>query len=188
MAPIRRAGRASQPGGATIAWSQAEGARGTRWREAITSAEGLRRSVVLEVSQAGRVTRLEVTTRNGMLTLHPEPDESGMHGNVVSTDGVRHLAFPWSPSHVLLLLGSIASATVELARLAAKLEVGGTTELDVLRIDDALQPTPARWRVARLDVVDWQLGSLDGAESRHVQLDPNGRPMLPEAADWPLEV
>jgi hypothetical protein len=188
MAPIRRAGRASQPGGATIAWSQAEGARGTRWREAITSAEGLVRSVVLEVSPAGRVTRLEVTTRNGLLTLHPEPDESAMHGNVVSADGVRPLVFAWSPSHVLLLLGSIASATVELARLAATLEVGGTAELDVLRIDDALRPTPARWRVARLGPAEWQLGSLDGAESRHVQVDPSGRPMLPDAADWPLEV
>ena len=188
MAPIRRAGRASQPGGATITWSQAEGTRGTRWREAITTAGGLVRTVVLEVSTDSRLTRLEVTTRNGMLTLHPEPDESAMHGNVVSADGVRHLAFPWSPAHVLLLLGSIASATVELARLAERLEVGGTTELEVLRIDDALEPMPARWRVARVSAAEWELGSLDGAEVRHVRLDASGRPILPDATDWPLEV
>jgi hypothetical protein len=187
MPQVRRAGRASQPGGATIAWSQAEGARGTRWREAITTGDGLLRSVVLEVSPDGRETRLEVTTRNGMLTLHPEPDRSAMHGNVVSVDGVRHLAFPWSEHHVLLVLNSIASATVGLGWLASTIEVGESTQLDVLRIDDALDPRPDRWTFRRNGPSEWELRAGDGGESRRVHLDVNGRPVLPDAKDWPLE-
>jgi hypothetical protein len=187
VTPIRRAGRASQPGGARIAWTQAEGARGTRWREAVATTDGLVRSVLLEVSTDGRATRLEVTTRAGMLTLHPEPDDSALHGNVVSGEGVRHLAFAWSSDHVLLLLGSIAVATVELARLAAKVEVGSSTEFDVLRINDALDPRPARWSFERTGASEWLLRSPDGQEERRVRLDPSGRPILPEAADWPLE-
>jgi hypothetical protein len=187
MAPIRRAGRATQPGGRTIAWSQAEGARGTRWREVVTRDGELVRAVVLEVSTAGRETRLEVTTRVGMLTLHPEPDQTAMHGNVVSEAEVRHLTFPWSPDHVLLLLGSIASATVGLGWLADEVEVGASTERDVLRIDDALDPIPARWRFAHEGTRTWRLQALDGDEERHVELDPDGRPILADAADWPLE-
>src|SRR5262245_8835609 len=187
MGPIRRAGRATQPGGKTIAWSQAEGARGTRWREVVTRDGELVRAVVLEVSPAGRETRLEVTTGVGMLTLHPEPDHRAMHGNVVSAGGVRHLAFSWSPDHVLLLLGSIASATVGLGRLATEVEVDASTERDVLRIDDALDPSPARWRFAREGARTWRLQALDGGEERRVELDPGGRPILPDAADWALE-
>ena len=184
---VRRAGRASQPGGATVAWSQAEGARGTRWREAITTADGLLRSVVLEASPDGRVTRLEVTTRIGMLTLHPEPDDSALHGNVVTGDGVRHLAFPWSPQHAILLLASPASATVDLARLATRLAIGDSTELDVVRIDDALEPRPQRWLFHRTGDREWSLQSLEGEEQRLVRLDPTGRPMLPDAVEWALE-
>ena len=47
----------------------------------------------LEVAPNGRVTRLELTTGAGLLTLHPEPDESALHGNVVTPTGIRHLAF-----------------------------------------------------------------------------------------------
>ena len=126
MAPIRRAGRASQPGGAIVTWSRAEGAHGTRWREVITTADGLVRAVTLEVSATGRSTRLEVATKTGMLTLHPEPDESALYGNVVTATGVRHLAFDWSPDHEILLLASPASATSAFVRLAEVVSVGAS--------------------------------------------------------------
>jgi hypothetical protein len=185
--PVRRGGRARTLDGASITWTQAEGARGTRWRESIVSDSGLTRSVLLEVRVAGRPTRLEMTTRAGLLTLHPEADESAMHGNLVGANGVRHLTFDWSPAHELLLLGSPASAAVTLGRLASELPVGETRTLDVLRIDDALDPRPARWTASRTDVRAWHLMSLDDGEERHVSLDASGRPVLPGAVEWPLE-
>ena len=185
--PVRRAGRALTLDGASITWTQAEGARGTRWRESIVSDGGLRRTVLVEVSAAGRPTRLEVTTTAGLLTLHPETDESAIHGNVAGADGVRHLAFDWSPAHELLLLGSPASAAVTLGRLASELAVGETRTLDVLRIDDGLDPRPARWTARRTDERAWHLRSLDDGEERLVSLDASGRPVLPGAVEWPLE-
>jgi hypothetical protein len=185
--PVRRGGRSRTLDGAAITWTQAEGARGTRWRESIASDSGLRRSVLLEVSVAGRPTRLEVTTRAGLLTLHPEADESAIHGNVVGPDGVRHLAFDWSPAHELLLLGSPASAAITLGRLASEMDVGESRTIDVLRIDDGLDPRPARWNAKRTDERAWHLRSLDDGEERIVSLDASGRPVLPGAMEWPLE-
>jgi len=185
--PVRRGGQARTLDGASITWTQAEGARGTRWRESVVSDAGLTRSVLLEVSAAGRPTRLEVTTRAGLLTLHPEADESAIHGNVVGADGVRHLAFEWSRAHELLLLGSPASAAVTLGRLASGLDVGESRTLDVLRIDDSLDPQPARWTARRTDARAWQLRSLESGEERLVSLDASGRPVLPDAVEWPLE-
>ncbi len=185
--PVRRGGRARTLDGASITWTQAEGARGTRWRESIATDAGLRRSVLLEVSAAGRVTRLEVTARAGLLTLHPETDESAMHGNIVGADGVRHLAFDWSPAHELLLLGSPASASVTLGRLAAEITVGESRTVDVLRIDETLDPRPARWTAKRTEERAWHLRALDDGEERLVSLDTSGRPVLPDAVEWPLE-
>lgn len=185
--PVRRGGLALTLNGASITWTQAEGERGTRWRESIASERGLTRSVLLEVSVAGRPARLEVTTGAGLLTLHPEADESAIHGNVVGPDGVRHLAFDWSPAHELLLLGSPASAAITLGRLASELAVGESRTLDVLRIDDSLDPRPAQWNARRTDERAWHLRSLDDGEERLVSLDASGRPVLPGAVEWPLE-
>jgi len=185
--PVRRGGQARTLDGASITWTQAEGARGTRWRESVVSDGELMRSILLEVSATGRPTRLEVTTRAGLLTLHPEADESAIHGNVVGVDGVRDLAFDWSPAHELLLLGSPASAAVTLGRLASEMDVGESRTLDVLRIDDSVDPRPARWTAVRMDAGVWHLSSLDDDEERLVLLDASGRPVLPGAVEWPLE-
>jgi hypothetical protein len=187
MASIRRGGQARLPGGASLTWSQAEGARGTRWREASVVGDGLVRSLLLEVTSGGRPNRLELTTAAGLLTLHPERDESAMHGNVVTPSGVRHLSFPWSPDHELLVLASPASAALTLGRMASHVAVGSAIDCEVLRIDDALDPQPARWRLTRTGERDWNLAAIDGEERRTVTLDSTGRPVLPEAVDWPLE-
>ena len=47
----------------------------------------------------GRPGRLEIATPAGLLTLHPEADGLSAHGNVVGPDGVRPLAYEWSPRH-----------------------------------------------------------------------------------------
>lgn len=188
MAPIRRAGRATTIGGEILTWTEAEGTRGTRWREALERDGTLIRSLLLEVSAAGRPTRLEMTTAAGLLTLHPEPDESALHGNVVRGDGVDHLAFAWGAEHELLVLGSPASATIALRRLAGRVVVGATRPIDVLRIDDTLDPRPARWTAERVARHAWHLRSDDGLEERRLTVDDEGRPVLTDALSWPLEV
>jgi hypothetical protein len=183
----RRGGRATTIGGEILTWTEAEGSRGTRWREALERDGNLVRSLVLEVSAADRPTRLEITTAAGLLTLHPEPDESRLHGNVVGDGGVNHLAFAWSPEHDLLVLGSPASATITLRRLAGRIVVGATRTIDVLRIDDALDPRPARWTVERIARHAWHLRDTDGHEERRLTVDDEGRPLLTDAISWPLE-
>jgi hypothetical protein len=187
MAPIRRAGRATTIGGEILTWTEAEGTRGTRWREALQRDGTLVRSLLLEVSGAGRPTRLEMTTAAGLLTLHPEPDESALHGNVVRGDGVDHLAFAWSAEHELLVLGSPASATIALRRLADHVVVGATRPIDVLRLDDALEPRPAQWTAERVAPHAWHLRTVDGFEERRLTVDDDGRPLLADALSWPLE-
>lgn len=187
MAPIRRGGRAATLGGDQLLWSEAEGARGTRWREALVREGALVRSLMLEVSTAGRPTRLEITAPTGLLTLHPEPDESALQGNVVGADGIQHLVFEWSTEHELLIFGSPASATITLRRLAGTLVAGAARDLDVLRIDDDLDPQPARWHVERIAGHAWHLRDRDGTDERRLTVDDDGRPLLTDSVTWPLE-
>ncbi len=168
-------------------WTAAEGSRGTRWREATEIGGVLARSVLLEVSLADRLTRLELTTAEGLLTLHPEPDEHAIHGNVVGPAGVRHLAFGWSAGHELLLVGSPAAAGVALRHLARAIAVGDAAPIDVLRVDDALDPRPMRWWFHRPTTTDWRLAAEDGSDERRWTLDGDGDPELPDAVRWPLE-
>lgn len=145
------------------------------------------RSLLFEVSTGGRPTRLEIATPAGLLTLHPEPDESALHGNVVGAHRIRHLAFGWSTEHELLIFGSPASATITLRRLARTLVAGASRDLDVLRIDDDLDPQPARWHVERIARHGWHLRDRDGTDERRLTVDDEGRPLLTDAASWPLE-
>lgn len=184
---VRRGGHARTPLGDVVTWSQAEGERGTRWRESIERDGQLLRSLLLEVSTAGRPLRLELTTRAGLLTLHPEPDESAMHGNVVAADGVRHLAFPWSPEHELLVLVSPASAAIAVRRLERRVIVGAVRVVEMLRIDDELEPRPVRWRVERIASHGWHLRDTESDEERRLTVEDDGRPALMDEVSWPLE-
>ena len=187
MTPVRRGGHARTPLGDLVTWSQAEGERGTRWREAIERDGQLVRSLLLEVSTAGRPRRIEMTTRAGLLTLHPEPDESAIHGNVVRADGVRHLAFPWSAEHELLVVSSPASAAIAVRRLDRRVIVGAVTLVDMLRIDDELEPRPVRWRVERIARHGWHLRDTESDEERRLTVEDDGRPALIDEVSWPLE-
>ena len=122
-APLRLGGRAGLDGGAVV-WSVAEGRRGRRWREAVTRDDGLVRSVLLEVSPAGRPTYLELATPSGLLTLHPDEQERELHGNAVTSGGIRHLRFDWSLDHGLHVVGSTVAAAAALHRLAGLVAVG----------------------------------------------------------------
>ncbi len=187
-APLRSGGRAELPGGATVVWSVAEGRRGRRWREAVQVAGGLARSVLLEASPAGRPTYLEVATPAGLLTLHPDVDERELHGNVVASDGVRHLRFDWSLEHELFIVGSVAAASVALHRLGGVIGLGEGRRVPVLQIDDTLQPVAAAWRVSRTSAGGWHLQNAETGEERSTVLDDDGIPLVPGTVSWPLEL
>lgn len=175
------------PDGAVIVWSLADGLRGRRWREAVSQDGGLRRSVLLEASPAGRPMRLELTSPAGILTLHPNVGGSELHGNVVTPTGIRHLAFDWSSEHDLFVVGSPAAAAVAVRRFADILAVGEARPVPVVWVDDALEPRPGAWQVTRTAPDGWHLRDLDGAEERVITVDPGGIPVLRDAASWPLE-
>ena len=187
MGPVRRGGRAINIRGDLLTWSEAVGARGTRWREALEHDGRLLRALLLESTDAGRPARLEMTTQAGLLTLHPEPDESAMHGNVVGADGVRHLAFPWSAEHDLQVFGSTAALTATLRRLDRLIPAGEAHTLDLLQIDDDLTPRPARWSFERISQREWRLQDTDGPAERRFTTEDDGRPILADAVTWPLE-
>jgi hypothetical protein len=179
--PLRVGGRARLPTGETVVWSVAEGRRGRRWRAFSMRDGALVRGELLETGRDGRPTRLELATAAGLLTLHPEPDESEIHGNVVTPDGVRHLAFAWSPRHVLLVEGSVIVAAASLARLTGSFGVGESRELAVLAIDDRLRPLEGVRLAMRVDASTWRLGE------RTIALDAAGLPRFPGDVRWPLE-
>jgi hypothetical protein len=94
---LRRAGTGRLPDGGIVAWSVADGGRGRRWRWTVTDGGTLRHAGLIELDPAGRFSRLELSSRVGLLTLHPDPDGRSIHGNVVTAEGVRPLAFAWQP-------------------------------------------------------------------------------------------
>jgi hypothetical protein len=109
--PQRRAGRLPLPGNGDVLWSVAEGRRGLRWRAVRRDPSGaIVSDLILELDPAGQWSRLELATSDGILTLHPEPDGSAVHGNVVTPNGVRPLALAWSAAHRLLLLDDPVAA------------------------------------------------------------------------------
>ncbi len=141
---LRRAGRLDAGGGETILWSVAEGSRGRRWRSLRRDPAGCVHSdLLLEVDPGGRWSRLELATWAGILTLHPEPGGQGVHGNVVTADGVVPLAFSWSPRHVLVLPEEpVAAAALGAVGTAPSPGLAVGSNLTV-RASDALVAQPA---------------------------------------------
>jgi len=185
---LRVAGRTMLGDGGRLTWSVAEGARGRRWRETVDRDGGLVRALLLEVATSGRPTRLEMTTAAGMLTLHPEPGGRELHGNVVTSSGMRHLRYLWSPEHELLVLGSVGCASATLGRLAEMLSVDETLTVPMLRVDDALQPRAVVWQVTRTADATWAMASAARDEERAFTVDEDGLVVLPDEERWPLEL
>jgi hypothetical protein len=185
---VRSGGRAVLANGTILVWSLAEGRRGRRWRESLTNDRALRRSMLLEVTPAGRPTRLEVASAAGLLTLHPDADGRELHGNVVTSTGIRHLRFEWGFEHDLFVVGSPTAAAVTLRRLADLLAVGEARAVPVVWVDDALEPRPGAWQVTRTAPDGWHLRDLDGTEVRILTVDTDGIAVLPGSASWPLEL
>jgi hypothetical protein len=187
---LRLGGTVELPSGELVDWSVADGRRGRRWREA-TSRDGvLIRTTLFETDRSGRVQRLEMASAAGLLTLHPADDGATLHGNVVTSVGIRHLSFAWDARYALFVDGSPAAAAIALGRLGQTLPTGATERVSTIRIDARLEPRPSSWDVTRGDERSWRLVEVsDGGspEERAVRLDEVGLVDLPGGIRWPLE-
>ena len=168
MAPVRRGGRGTLLDGALLTWSLAEGGRGRRWRASRTVEGRLHATLLLEVDAADMPARLELSSAEGLLTLHPSSDRSELHGNVVTPDGIRHLRFDWSPDHELAVEGFPVAL---MPALRARREPG---DRPAVIVGADLRPRPGSVDLDRL-----------GGE---FAIDADGAPAgLADAEGWPLE-
>jgi len=187
MSPhLRLGGRATLPDGDDVIWSVADGRRGRRWRAETIHAGAIVSSLLLELDGDGRPSRLELATAAGLLTLHPE-STGALHGNAVTPDGVRHLAFDWSEEHELEIDGSVITRAATSNRLARATPVGEGRSVPVVAVGLDLEVRGGERHYRRLDATTWRVEWAGGAEL--VAVDARGLPIWPAAAgEWPLEL
>jgi hypothetical protein len=182
---VRLAGRASLPDGEQLAWAVADGRRGRRWRATITRHEALLASLLLEVGLDGRPVRLELATPAGLLTLHPEA--TGLHGNLATAGGVRHLAFAWSDAHELEVEGLPIPTAVTARRLAGSTAAGEGRTVPVVWVATDLSLGEGTRRFVRVDGATWRIDG--GPAPGTLTIDDRGIPAWPsDAWEWPLEL
>lgn len=146
-------------------------------------------ALLLETAPDGTVTRLELATPAGLLTLHPDEAGTALHGNVVRPTGIEHVTLPWSSRHLLLAGASPVTGAVGASRLAASVATGEGASAEAVEIGGNLAVRRATWRVARVGERRWHLLAADGGPSVVVTLDEDGIPAaLGDGWDWPLEV
>jgi hypothetical protein len=181
-------GHGALPGGGRLTWTAADGSKGRRWRAAATGSDGrLVHGLLVETAPDGTLARAEITTATGLLTLHPDHDGTAMHGNCARTDGVDHLALPWSPAHALLFGASPLTAAVAACILGGRVGMGEGTSVPVIEVLPDLHVRQATWRVARTAERRWRLLAADGGASIALELDETGLPLLDDGGTWPME-
>jgi hypothetical protein len=143
--------------------------------------------MLVEIDAAGALTRLELTSAAGLLTLHPAGDPLRLHGNVVRPGGVEPLTFEWSPAHALFAAASPITAAIAAAGPAALAGVGEGRTIPAVEIGPGLAVRAATWRVAHTATDRWRMLAADGGPSLLLVLDADGLPTGDGAASWPLE-
>lgn len=185
---MRRAGTGRLPGGWRLTWTVADGHGGRRWRAITVAGDRLLHTLLLEVEPDGSLSKLEVATPEGLLTLHPEPDASMLHGNVVRAAGIERVTLPWSQAHILMLGASPVTGSVAAGSLASRIGVGEGASVPAIEVGKSLAIRRATWRAARTGERRWRLLAADGGPSVTLELDDDGVPTgLDTAADWPLD-
>lgn len=183
---LRQGGTARLADGATLTWTVAEGARGRRWRAVATVAGAITHALLLEVDLTGRFARIELSTSGGLLTLHPSPDGTRLHGNRISPAGIEHLTFDWSVDHGLSVDGRPIADAVTARRLTATIRVGDHRAVPVVAVapDLTLREEAIKFEAVRFGL--WRVTS--SVEDRMLRLDDRGIIAgLSEASEWPLE-
>jgi hypothetical protein len=144
---------------------------------------------LLEIGPAGEMMRLEIAAPAGLLTLHPGPDRTMLHGNVVRPAGIEHVALPWSTGHAMLAGASPVTGAVAASWLAHRIGVGEGDRFPAVEVGDDLTIRRATWRAARVADRRWLLLAADRGVSVAVTLDDDGTLTgLENDAEWPLEV
>lgn len=186
-AMVRLAGRLDLGDGTRLVWSVADGRRGRRWRATTTHDGSLTGGLLLEVGLDGRPARLELSTVEGLLTLHPESAGHSLHGNVVTVDGVRHLAFAWSIDHALSIDGEPVADAVTAHRLAGSVAVGEGRRVPVVAVERYLGVREDERRFVRVSTTDWRIEA--GDKSQILSIEDRGLLLSGEAGQrWPLEI
>ena len=171
-----------------MAWTVAEGPRGRRWRSTVTGSDGhLHEVTLVETDSSGALTRLEIATAAGLLSLHPAGSPARLHGNVVRHDGVEHLALVWSPHHALFAASSPITAAVAASGPVAKVGVGEGSSVPAVEVGPGLTVRAAVWRVAHTAADRWRMMAADGGPSILLVLDADGLPDGDSGVSWPLE-
>lgn len=185
MTTGRRAGFGRLAEGRTVAWSLADGRRGRRWRTTTNDPNGaLESALLLELDPDGQLSKIELATAAGLLSLHPEG--ALLHGNVVSPDGVRHLRFDWSAAHVLVIEGSIVTLAAAAVH-AAPDGVGEWRTVPVVVVRSHLLVEPGQIAFERL--ARTSIGVDLDEDRRVIELDELGIPAeLRSGGAWPLEL
>jgi hypothetical protein len=154
----------------------------------VTPGGRLESVLLLESSPAGDLRKVELATRTGLLSIHPEPDDGLLHGNRVSPDGVEHIRLPWMPGAVLLVQGSPLAAAVAAQQLASRIGAGEGHSVAVIEVGPDLGVALATWRVARVSPSRWWLLPAAGGTAMSLDLDERGVPAIGGALEWPLEL
>jgi hypothetical protein len=168
-----------------VTWTVAEGRRGRRWREAVRKRDdaGIRHSLLLEMGPDGRFAHLELSTADGLLTLHPEGDGT-LHGNRVTSHGVEHVrGIAWDPGAIVLVDGSPVSRFAAVPGLSGRIEPGGMGSVLVLRIPKDLALLGGVEEVRRGDERRW---TFAGPET-YVLDDDGVLASAASTAEWALE-
>jgi len=145
-------------------------------------------AVLLEVDLAGRPARLELTTPEGLLTLHPSADGTQLHGNIVRSGGwgVKPLTLRWDPECEIDVVGRPLAIAVGLHRRREQTPVGDTIEIGVIAIGPDLGLTTTMRRIRREGVGAWRILPRVGFLETQIEIDLDGLPAA--GSNWPLEV
>ena len=187
---LRRAGAGLLADGSALVWSVADGHRGRRWRAVATLDGAITHGLLLEVDADGRPSKIELATPAGMLTLHPEEGSGRLHGNIVTAEGVRHVALTWSGEHGLEVEGRPIGSAVTAHRLSSSTPLGEGRAVPVVVVGPDLSVVEATRRYTRLGEGEWRVESVTGDTRPWVlRIDGRGVPRLPEdEREWPLEL
>jgi hypothetical protein len=189
----RVAGWGRRADGASVTWTVAEGRRGRRWREVVSTGDAVHHALLLETSPDGRFSHLELARAGGLWTFHPEGDGT-LHGNAVERDRpeVLHVAgWAFAPEDMMLVEGSPLSA----AAIAWHAATSGNGALStgsagpvagragvVLRVDGTIEAVE-KIRLEKLGDGRWHVG-----DEPSIAIDDAGLPLLSGGVIRPLEL
>ena len=168
-----------------VVWTVADGRQGRRWRELAVDPAGVARSLMLETDSQGSWLRLEISSPDGLLTLHPESDGS-IHGNIASRTGVRHIDLGKVKPPRLDVPGSLVAEAALCWVLTRQVKLAERRAITVVSVAEPLSVGLVEITVERRTTATWEL--RDGDRRRLVELDEAGLPVAHVGAQhWPLE-